>query len=88
MHFLFVVMKSLELPLLSSILPQFDIYMISVLLEDDIVLFSSKVACRSKVLTLRTAEFNVQQFYVLPTPCICVFCVDLRTNSDYFPIQH
>jgi len=19
---------------------------------------------------------------------ICVFCVDLRTNSDYFPIQH
>ena len=20
--------------------------------------------------------------------CICVFCVDLRTNSDYFPIQH
>ena len=22
------------------------------------------------------------------TGCICVFCVDLRTNSDYFPIQH
>ena len=20
--------------------------------------------------------------------CIHVFCVDLRTNSDYFPIQH
>ena len=20
--------------------------------------------------------------------CIYVFCVDLRTNSDYFPIQH
>ena len=31
-------------------------------------------------------QFNVQQFYVLPTQCICVFCVDLRTNSDYFPI--
>jgi len=28
------------------------------------------------------------QFYVLPTQCICVFCMDLRTNSDYFPIQH
>jgi hypothetical protein len=27
-------------------------------------------------------------FYVLPTECICVFCVDLRTNSDYFPTQH
>ena len=20
--------------------------------------------------------------------CIYVFCVDLRTNNDYFPIQH
>jgi hypothetical protein len=33
-------------------------------------------------------QFNIQQFYVLPTYCIYVFCVDLRTNSDYFPIQH
>jgi len=27
-------------------------------------------------------------FYVLPTQCIYVFCVDLRTNSDYFTVQH
>jgi len=33
-------------------------------------------------------QFNIQQFYVLPAQCIYVFCVDLRTNSDYFPIQH
>jgi len=35
-------------------------------------------------------QFNTRQFYVLPTQCtsIYVFCVDLRTNSDYFPIQH
>ena len=33
-------------------------------------------------------QFNIQQLYVLPTQCIYVFCVDLRTNSDYFPIQH
>jgi len=33
-------------------------------------------------------QFNIQQFYVLPTQCIYVFCVDLRTNNDYFPIQH
>jgi hypothetical protein len=26
--------------------------------------------------------------YVLPTQCIYVFCVDLRTNSDYFTVQH
>ena len=33
-------------------------------------------------------QVNIQQPYVLPTHCIYVFCVDLRTNSDYFPIQH
>jgi len=33
-------------------------------------------------------QFNIQQFYVLPTQIIYVFCVDLRTNSHYFPIQH
>ena len=42
----------------------------------------------SPVVTICTARFNIQQFYVLPTQCIYVFCVDLRTNSDYFPIQH
>jgi len=33
-------------------------------------------------------QFNIQQFYVLPTQCIYVSCVDLRTNSDYFFIQY
>jgi len=33
-------------------------------------------------------QFNIQQFYVLSTHGIYVFCLDLRTNSDYFPIQH
>ena len=33
-------------------------------------------------------QFNIQKFHVLPTQCIYLFCVDLRTNSDYFPIQH
>ena len=33
-------------------------------------------------------QFNNQQFYVLPTQCIYVCCVDLETNSDFFPIQH
>ena len=26
-------------------------------------------------------QFNIQQFYVLSTHCIYVFCVDLRTNK-------
>jgi hypothetical protein len=33
-------------------------------------------------------QFNIRHFYILPTQCMYVFCVDLRTNSDYFPIQH
>jgi hypothetical protein len=33
-------------------------------------------------------QFNIHKLYVLPTQCIYVFCVDLRTNSDYFTIQH
>jgi len=51
-----------------------------------IYLFLEYITLRSPVL--RTARFNIQQFYVLSTQCIYVFCVDLRTNSDYFSIQH
>jgi hypothetical protein len=40
------------------------------------------------VVTIFTNKFNIQQLYVLPTHCIYVFCVDLRTNSDFFHIQH
>ena len=40
------------------------------------------------VVTICTIGLKIQQFYVLPTQCIYVFCVDLRTNSDYFTIQH
>jgi hypothetical protein len=47
------------------------------------------------VVTICTADghymyhqLNIPQFHVLATQCIYVFCVDLRTNSDYFPIRH
>jgi len=40
------------------------------------------------VVTSCTTNFNIQQFYVLPTQFMYVFYTDLRTNSDYFPIQH
>jgi hypothetical protein len=39
-------------------------------------------------VTICTTRFSIQKFHVPPTQCIYVFCVDLRTNSDYFPIQH
>ena len=38
----------------------------------------------SPVVTIMYRQFNIQQFYALPTQCVYVFCVDLRTNSDYF----
>lgn len=34
-----------------------------------------------------TTTFNVQKFYVLLSQFVCV-CAHLKTNSDYFPIQH
>jgi hypothetical protein len=42
----------------------------------------------SPVVTIRTTMFKIHKSYILPTQCIYAFCVDLRTNSDYFPIQH
>jgi len=33
-------------------------------------------------------SFKIHQFYVLPTQCIYVLCLDLRTISDYFPVRH
>ena len=46
------------------------------------------VTHQSLVVTICTIRYNIQKFYVQPTQCIYVFCMDLRTNSDYFPIQH
>ena len=44
--------------------------------------------CMNNQVTIFTISFNTHKFYVLPTQCIYVFCVDLRTNSDYFTVQH
>jgi hypothetical protein len=41
----------------------------------------------TKKVTICTTRFNVHKFYVLPTQCVYVLCMDLRTNSDYFSIQ-
>jgi len=47
-----------------------------------------KLTLYGPVVTLYTTRLNVQKSCVLPTQCIYVFCVDLKTNSHYFPIQH
>jgi hypothetical protein len=33
-------------------------------------------------------QVNIQQLYVLPTQCIYVFCIYLRTNSEFCHLQH
>ena len=40
------------------------------------------------VVTICTTILTLNKYYVLPTHCIYVFCVYLRTNSGYLPIQH
>jgi hypothetical protein len=40
------------------------------------------------MVTLCTTRFNFQKCCVLPTQCNYVFYIDLRTNSDYFTVQH
>jgi hypothetical protein len=39
------------------------------------------------VIICTTHQFNIQQSYVLPTHCIYVFCIYLRTNSDLCHLQ-
>jgi hypothetical protein len=34
-----------------------------------------------------TTRSNIQKFYVLPTQCFYVFCMDLRTSTEYFYIR-
>jgi hypothetical protein len=60
----------------------------SALVIRDLVTVLSDLNLYSPAVTVLAARLNTQQFYVLPTQCVYVFCVDLRTNSDYFPIQH
>ena len=33
-------------------------------------------------------QFYIQQSYVLPTHCIYVFCIYLRTNNDLCHLQY
>jgi len=40
------------------------------------------------VVTICTASLTFSNSTFCPHSCIYVFCVDLRTNNDYFPIQH
>jgi hypothetical protein len=38
-------------------------------------------------VSLCTSWFKNKKFPFCPTKCVYVFCVDLITDSDYFPIK-
>jgi hypothetical protein len=40
------------------------------------------------VITVFTNGLTFGKFHLFAHTVCYVFCVDLRTNSDYFPIQH
>jgi hypothetical protein len=39
-------------------------------------------------VTICTTRLNSTVFCLLPIQCIYMFCIDLTTNSDYFPVHH
>lgn len=39
-------------------------------------------------VTLCTTRIHLKTLYLLPTECVYVFYMDLRTNSCYFPLQY
>jgi hypothetical protein len=51
---------------------------------------SACLTLEALAVTILTTVFNTHKFYVLPTQCTSIYvsCVDLRTNSDYFTVQH
>jgi hypothetical protein len=47
-------------------------------------------ACINRVVlvALRTSRFGIKKLYLFHHTVHCVSYVHLRTNSDYFPVQH
>ena len=41
-----------------------------------------------KIIPLCIVKFNIKKFYILPPPCVYMFCMDFRTNDNYFPKKH
>ena len=48
----------------------------------------TNLTLHSPVVTICTASLTFNNSTFCPHSCIYMFCVDLRTNSDYFPVQH
>jgi hypothetical protein len=75
--------------ILLSFLTNLGFSMIQCLTTSYVLFFTYNVTLYGCIVTICTASltFNNSTFCP-PTQCIYVICVDLTTNSDYFPIQH
>ena len=71
-------------PDINGILTLSDVYFDIIIL----IAVRSTVNFYNPVVTLLNARFDIKNPTFCPHSCIYVFCVYLRTNSDYFPIQH
>jgi hypothetical protein len=52
-----------------------------------LVFYNRHLTLCSPAVTIFTTSLTLKNFTFYPQ-CVYVFCVDLRANSDYFPIQH
>ena len=52
------------------------------------VVLMSSTNLQSPLGALHITMFHIQELCVLPKQHIHVFCIDLRTNINYFPVQH
>jgi hypothetical protein len=43
---------------------------------------------KARWLLYTSPSLKLKKIYIVPAQCIYVFCVGLRTNSDYFHQQH
>jgi len=50
--------------------------------------FQNVPSCYIRLCCYESSVINTRRALLLPTQCIYVFCLDLRKNSDYFPIRH
>jgi hypothetical protein len=63
-----------------AISPLFTHHLLVIIAEGGKSLFTFHVILQCPEVTLRNSSFYIQQFYVLPTQRIYVFCTDLKTN--------
>jgi len=72
----------------TAIISLYNINWLVFITETECVYWEVRTGSVVTLVTIYTASLTFTIPRSAKTPCIYVFCLDLRTNSDYFPIQH